>query len=172
VAVAVATSVMEDVRHVRGWAAYLVDHMDGVQAGRVRPEVTLAGGATLDRREVLWGRHVRQVLRGLDADVARLQAVAQACQAAQHRSGVQGDAYAVIVYRTAEQLAAAAAGIVADAGMPVDAGPDTREAVMAEADLWLAHLEPGWAGILHRARRRRRRLIRADIRRRLSGGKA
>jgi hypothetical protein len=162
VVVAVAASVMDDVRHVRGWAADLVDRLDGIRAGRVRPEVTFAGGATMDRHEVLWGRHTRLALRGLDTDVARLQAVARACQGAQHR--LDGDAYAVTVYRTAEQLTVTAASIVTDAGMPADAGPDTREAVMAEADLWLAHLEPGWAGAVRGARRRRARLVRRERR--------
>lgn len=147
---------MSDVAGARGLALTYLEKAASIDAGRVSAVVVFADG-TIDRRRMLHGQAVRLLLRQVHADVERLRAIGEACRARRrHLRLVEPPDLHHEVDEVAAQLADAAEGIVRAAGMPPDADPVAREAVMAEADLWLAHLERGGRRRQRRARLRRR----------------
>lgn len=157
--------VEEDIKTARRWAWTVLEKVAWIDAGRRSPIVVFSSGKQMDRREMLHGTYARRVLRALDADVTRLRAVSTgARQRYTQLTETQAPDPRHEAYRLAADLADAAAQIVTATGMPPDAGPTAREAVMAEADLWLAHLEiGGWRRRAWRARLRRRWTLARDL---------
>jgi hypothetical protein len=152
-----------DVRLALNLAGTVLEKTSFIDAGRQRADVVFGLG-DVDRREMLHGQYSRLLLRQLDADTPRLDAVvvawrdelARALAAAPNPDRCD---YHRERWEVAAALAATAAELVRAAGMPPDAGPDEREAVMAEADSWLAHLEPGGRRRQQWARLRRRWIL-------------
>ena len=106
-----------------------------------------------------------RVLRALDADLERLRAVRAASWSYGRRLLMaHGPGPATDICDLAAALTCRAEHIIRDAGLPDDAGPAAREAVMAEADLWLEGA-PGHVR-RRRARWRRRCALMLDVVRR------
>jgi hypothetical protein len=133
-------SLEEDVRYTVGLAWSCLEKIAWVEAGR-RPAVVLRsdGAAPIERRTFWREQYARQVLRHCDADVARLRATADGCrrEAARRRTVEQPHPRHEACDLGAE-LAETAAQLVERTGMPADASPTVREAVMHEAQLWTA----------------------------------
>jgi hypothetical protein len=149
-----------DVRQALNWAGTVLDKISFIDTGRQRADVVFARG-TVDRREMLRGQYSRLLLRQLNADTSRLDAVAAACchEVARLMSASPDPDrrdYHRERWEMAANLATTAAELVRAAGLPSGAGPDEREAVMAEAESWLAHLQPGGRRRQQLARLRRR----------------
>jgi hypothetical protein len=155
----------EDIVTARRWAWTVLEKVAYIDAGRRSPVVVFRSGEQMDRREMVHGTYSRRVLRALNADVTRLHAVSTGARqryAQLTATGALDPRHEA--YRVAADLADTAEQIVLTGGLPPDAGPAAREAVMAEADLWLAHLETaGWRRRARWVRLRRRWTLALDL---------
>jgi hypothetical protein len=116
-----------------GWAQVDLD-LETVH-GRARAVVASIRSSGSQQRRTALDVHSRHVLRALDADVERLRDVAAACRAIAARLLVaEGPGPASDGYDVAAALAVRAERIVRATGLPPDAGPAARRAVVAEAD--------------------------------------
>jgi len=141
-----------------------MDKVDAVESGRQSETVVFAGG-TVDRREMLHGQYSRYLLRDMNADAERLVAIAHTCSSEfKWLRRVEEPDRRHEVFEVAALMAMTAAQIVQDAGLRANANPEEREAVMAEADTWLSHMEPGGHLQQVRARLRRRWVLAREAR--------
>jgi len=113
--------------------------------------------ADAERRRAALDRCSRHVLRALDADVDRLRAATAASRAlGRRRLATEGPGPHSDVHDLAAALGHRAEHLVRATGLPSDAGPAARRAVIAEAD----PVSPeGWLGRRRATWRRRVALI-------------
>jgi hypothetical protein len=153
-------SVDADLETVHWWAETVL-----LEQAFIEGSTDDGTGRRSDPYRATLDRCAPRVLRALDADLERLRAVRAASWSYGRRLlTVQGPGSATDICDLAAALTWRAENIIRDAGLPDDAGPAAREAVMAEADLWLEGV-PG-QGRLRRARWRRRYALVLDVVRR------